>query len=82
MRTSDAERRIDGQVSCSILNKYSLEQFLKVRLASCRALYSNNPQKQDDESAYIIGVTTAAIDTMCTEHRAELIDFFESLKSK
>ena len=76
LRTSNAERRRDGQVVCSMLTAHSTEEYLTRSFEKYQALYFDNPQKLDDEVVYTVGVTTAAIDTMCTEHRAELQDFF------
>ncbi|NDJ25993.1 hypothetical protein GS682_31320 [Nostoc sp. B(2019)] len=49
---------------------------------SKQASYSDNPQKLNDEIVYNVGVTASVIDTMCTEHRAELLDFLANLKQK
>ncbi|MHC5936997.1 hypothetical protein [Nostoc sp.] len=80
LRTSDAERRWEGQVTCSLLTAYSTEKYLTLTFEKHQELYSDNPQKLNDEIAYSIGVTASAIDTMCTEHRAELMDFLADFK--
>jgi len=80
LRSSNAERRAEGQMTCSLLTAYTTEKYLITQFAIHRTQYGDNPQKLDDEIAYTFGVTSAAIDTMCTEHRAELMDFFANFK--
>jgi glycine/D-amino acid oxidase-like deaminating enzyme len=76
LRTSDSQRRRDGQLLCSILTAYSTDEYLTNELERHRLLY-NDPQQLRNENAYTLGVAAAAIDTICTEHRASLLDFVQ-----
>jgi hypothetical protein len=60
-----------------MLTAYSVGEHLRLTLGSYEIIYRDNPKKHQEESAYTLGVATAAIDSICTEHRAELIDFVE-----
>ncbi|MBN3908571.1 MAG: hypothetical protein HWQ35_19125 [Nostoc sp. NMS1] len=80
LRASNAERRAEGQMTCSLLTAFTTEKYLVTQFEIHRTQYGDDPQKLDDEIAYTLGVTAAAIDTMCTEHRAELMDFFANFK--
>ncbi|OKH14825.1 hypothetical protein NIES592_08080 [Fischerella major NIES-592] len=77
LRTSDSQRRRDGQLLCTMLTAYPTEEYLTSVLERHRLLY-DDPQKLRSEIAYSLGVAAAAIDAMCTEHRASLMDFFEN----
>jgi hypothetical protein len=76
-RTSDRQRRFDGQFLCSMLTGYPTDEYLSSQLSEHRILYSD-PQQLRNENIYSLGVAAAAINTICTEHRASLIDFVEN----
>ncbi len=80
-RTSDRGRRHDGQILCSMLTAYSIEEYLGGELERYRLLYSGT-QRLKTESVYSLGVAAAAIDTICTEHRASLMDFMEKYRQR
>ena len=75
-RTSDRQRKFDGQFLCTMLTGYSVQDYLTGELKEHRLLYSN-PQQLRNENIYSLGVAAAAINTICTEHRASLMDFVE-----
>jgi hypothetical protein len=77
LRTSDIERRVDGYLTCRMLTKMTTEEYLTSELNRHRTLYGDNPQKLDNEIAYTLGVAGSAVDAMCTEHRASLLDFVQ-----
>ncbi|MBW4685237.1 MAG: hypothetical protein KME40_09090 [Komarekiella atlantica HA4396-MV6] len=76
-RTSDSQRRYDGKALCSMLTAYSTEEYLTSELERHGLLYENDPQRLRNENAYTLGVAAAAIDTMCTDKRASLMDFVQ-----
>jgi hypothetical protein len=82
IRKSDRQRRFDGQIVCGMLTDYSVGKYLSARIGIIQALYRENPKKMADELAYLFGVTASAIDNMCSENRAEFIDFVDELKRK
>lgn len=82
IRKSDRQRRFDGQIVCGMLTDYSVGKYLSIRIGIIQALYRENPKKMADELAYLFGVTASAIDNMCSENRAEFIDFVDELKRK
>ena len=75
IRISDSQRRFDGKVLCSMLTAFSTEEYLTSELERHRLLY--DAQELRNKNAYTLGVAAAAIDTICTEHRASLIDFVQ-----
>ncbi|MBW4478604.1 MAG: hypothetical protein KME54_17530 [Tolypothrix brevis GSE-NOS-MK-07-07A] len=80
-RTSDRQRRRDGQLLCSMLTAYSAEEYLTSSLERHRLLYKDSQQLRS-ENAYTLGVATAAIDTICTEYRAGFVDFVQKYQQK
>ncbi|MFO0054168.1 MAG: hypothetical protein ACK53Q_14685 [Dolichospermum sp.] len=82
IRKSDRQRRFDGQIVCGMLTDYSVGKYLSIRIGIIQALYRENPKKMTDELAYLFGVTASAIDNMCSENRAEFMDFVDELKRK
>jgi hypothetical protein len=76
-RTSDRQRRFDGQFLCSMLTGYPTDEYLNSQLNEHRLLYKD-PQQLRNENIYSLGVAAAAINTICTEHRADLMDFVQN----
>jgi hypothetical protein len=74
--TSDRQRRFDGQFLCTMLTGYPTDEYLNSILSEHRILYSD-PQQLRNENIYSLGVAAAAINTICTEHRASLMDFVQ-----
>ena len=60
-----------------MLTAYSTKEYLTSELERHGLLYENDPQQLRNENAYSLGVAAAAIDTMCTEHKASLMDFVQ-----
>jgi len=79
IRKSDDDRRLDGQVTCGMLTEYSVREYLSIRVSIINKDYSNNPKRRADELAYLFGVTASAIDSLCTQNRAEFVDLVDEL---
>jgi hypothetical protein len=82
LRKSDQRRRSDGFVFCSLLADSPLELQL-IRLININFRNTNgNEKKFADEFAYTLGLATAAVDTLCTEYRSDLLDFSQKIQDK
>ena len=82
LRKSDSQRRKDGQLACGLINDTSVAAYIAGELKIIESSYGNNPKRETDETAYLLGVTIAAIDSMCSENRAELIDLLDRLEER
>lgn len=82
VRKSDYQRRLDGQVTCSLLTEYTVKDYLRIKLGGIKDDYKNDRARRSNEFAYLINVTAAAIDNMCSENRGEFIDYIEGAKQQ
>jgi hypothetical protein len=57
-------------------------EYLSIRIQTIKIVDRSDPKKMTDEIAYLFGVTASAIDNMCSENRAEFMDFVDELKRK
>jgi hypothetical protein len=87
LRKSDRQRRFDGRLTCMYLETRTVKEYLDGNAQINRALldktsYFKNEKEFYDEMAYTLGVTSAAVDSLCTENRAGLMDFMDTLNKK
>ena len=79
LETDRIQRGVDAQNTCAMLSIYKLNTYMSMRLQEHKASYSDN-QRLEEAIAYTFGVTIAAIDSICTEHDAQLQEFLHEIK--
>jgi hypothetical protein len=78
-RKSLRQRRRDGELLCNSLNNkvYTVESYSESQYAIHKSLYANDPQRFEEESTYKVGVVVTAVNTICTQHQQQLINYLK-----
>jgi hypothetical protein len=78
-RKTIRQRLRDGELLCNSLNNkvYTVESYFESQYAIYKRLYANDSRRFDDESSYMAGVMVTAVNTICTQHQQQLIDYLK-----
>ncbi|MBE9056606.1 hypothetical protein [Sphaerospermopsis sp. LEGE 08334] len=80
-RKTKRERRRDGYIACVLLQEYAVVDHFYFVFSAIYKNHQGDDKRLAEEVAYALGVTTSAVDNICIQHRAELMDWFAKYKA-
>jgi hypothetical protein len=81
-RTSDYQRRTDAKLLCFRLERYTVSQHITFYSEINQLLYKNDSKRMAEENFYLAGVAVSAVEALCTENRASMMDWVDEINQR